>query len=554
MPVLLPDMPIMGKAMSREEIRGFRHSHRDAVKRARDAGYDNAYVYAAHDASLLWHLLSPAYNHRRDEYGGCFENRLRLLREVLEDAKEVAGDAMAIAIRFAVHEAAGPQKILFDGEGRDVVEALAHIPDLWDVNISGWARDSATSRYEAEGYQEQFVSFVKQVTEKPVLGVGRFTLPDTMVSQVRRGVPDLIGSARASIADPFLPAKLKAGRIEDIRECIGCNVCVAVEMTGVQVRCTQNPTMSEEWRRGWHPERVPATDEPVSILIVGAGPAGLEAALTLARAGHEVTVAEGSNTLGGRVIREARICNLSAWARVADYRRYQLQQMHNVSLYPGSALDAKAVAQFGADSILLATGSHWLRDGRGRSHYDPIPGFEAAAITPDEVLDGLKLAETVVIYDDDHDYMANAVAIGLAQRGHQVYIVSPMPALAGWMGLTLERPRMLQELNAAGVRMHPNTTATGWSENGLESIRTDACEVMPVIPAGSLLAVTLRHPRISLSMALQERGQPHRLIGDAEAPGTIQSAVYSGHRHARELLGGEPENRIFKREQPTLFN
>ena len=113
---------------------------------------------------------------------------------------------------------------------------------------------------------------------------------------------------------------------------------------------------------------------------------------------------------------------------------------------------------------------------------------------------------------------------------------------------------MLQELNAAGVRMHPNTTATGWSENGLESIRTDACEVMPVIPAGSLLAVTLRHPRISLSMALQERGQPHRLIGDAEAPGTIQSAVYSGHRHARELLGGEPENRIFKREQPTLFN
>lgn len=257
LPMIKADIPVMAKAMDKADIRELRRSHKAAVKRAKQAGYDIAWVYATHDASIMWQFLTPAYNTRTDEYGGSFENRLRLLREVLEDAMEEAAGEMAIAIRFAVHELGGPMRIKYDGEGRDTVEALADIPDLWDVNISGWARDSSTSRYEAEGFQEEFTSFVKQVTQKPVLGVGRFTSPDTMVSQIKRGVLDVIGSARASIADPFLPNKVKEGRIDDIRECIGCNICVSVEMSGVPVRCTQNPTISEEWRRGWHPEKCP---------------------------------------------------------------------------------------------------------------------------------------------------------------------------------------------------------------------------------------------------------------------------------------------------------
>ncbi|MXY33475.1 MAG: FAD-binding protein, partial [Boseongicola sp. SB0664_bin_43] len=292
MPSLKPEMPYSAKAMDKSDIRRLRRSHRAAIGRAKKAGYDIAYVYAAHDASILWHFLQPCYNLRTDEYGGSFENRLRLLREVLEDAQEEAAGDLAIALRFAVHEATGPRRIQFDGEGRDAVEALAELPDLWDVNVSGWSADSSTSRYELEGFQEDVTRFVKQVTQRPVLGVGRFTSPDAMVSQIRRGVLDIIGSARASIADPFLPAKVREGRVDDIRECIGCNVCVSVEVSGIHVRCTQNPTVSEEWRRGWHPEFVPRSEETKSVLIVGGGPAGLEAALTLARAGHEVTIAD----------------------------------------------------------------------------------------------------------------------------------------------------------------------------------------------------------------------------------------------------------------------
>src|ERR1700685_3598498 len=284
--------PPQSRAMSAADIREFRRWHRQAALRARRAGFDIIYVYAAHSLSLPMHFLQRRHNHRSDEYGGSLENRARMLRELIEDTKDAVGTDCAVAVRFAVDELRGADGMSADGEGREVVEMLAELPDLWDVNVSDWPNDSMTSRFAAEGYQEEFVRFVKQVTNKTVVGVGRFTSPDTMVSQIRRGVLDMIGAARPSIADPFLPNKIRNGDIDDIRECIGCNVCVSGGYPLTPIRCTQNPTMGEEWRKGWHPEAVPPSSGSDSFLIVGAGPAGLECARVLGRRGYSAYLAE----------------------------------------------------------------------------------------------------------------------------------------------------------------------------------------------------------------------------------------------------------------------
>ena len=242
---------------------------------------------------------------------------------------------------------------------------LSDLPDLWDVNVSDWSHDSATSRFSKEGFQEEFVSFVKQVTDKPVVSVGRFTSPDTMVSQIKRGVTDFIGAARPSIADPWLPRKINEGRVDDIRECIGCNVCVSGEWSYSPMRCTQNPTILEEWRRDWHPERINKKSSEDTLLIVGGGPAGLECALAAGRRGYAVTLAEAGTELGGRVTLESALPGLSEWARVRDYRVYQLQQMPNVDIYLDSRLDAEQVMEFGFDRVAIATGGA-LEPGRHR--------------------------------------------------------------------------------------------------------------------------------------------------------------------------------------------
>ena len=254
-PVTWRDHPVQARAMDLDDIRAYRRWHRKGVLRARDAGFDIVVVYAGHDGTTPAHFLSRRHNQRSDEYGGSLENRLRLYRELLEDTLDAVGDTMGVVARFAVDEMMGSDGLEWDKEGRDAIEMMAELPHMWDVNVSDWDNDSMTSRFAPEGYQEDYVAFVKQVTTKPVATVGRYTSPDTMVSAIRRGVVDMIGAARPSIADPFLPKKIEEGRLEDIRECIGCNICAAWNNVSAPSRCTQNPTFGEEWRKGWHPEK-----------------------------------------------------------------------------------------------------------------------------------------------------------------------------------------------------------------------------------------------------------------------------------------------------------
>jgi dimethylamine/trimethylamine dehydrogenase len=392
-------------------------------------------------------FILKRFNDRSDEYGGSLENRVRLFRELIEDTKETVGDKCAVAVRFAVDELLGEGGLTHQGEAYDVVAMLSELPDLWDVNISNWSNDSLTSRFGKEGHQEKYIAFVKQLTSKPVVGVGRYTSPDSMVSAIQRGVMDMIGAARPSIADPFLPTKIKEGRIEDIRECIGCNICVTGDTRFIPIRCTQNPTMGEEWRRDWHPEIIAPKKSDKDVMIIGAGPAGLEAARALGQRGYEVTLLEARKEPGGRVIRESALPGLNEWRRVVDWRLTQIKKMKNVSIYPSSPMTAQEILETGAQNIILATGATWRRDGMGRTLRRPIPGFDLQNVfSPDDLMSmnmGSKSflfdiqrqqqqdggLQNVVIYDDDHYYMGGVLAEFLARNGCKVSLVTPAPLI-----------------------------------------------------------------------------------------------------------------------------
>ena len=552
--------PHQTRAMDKTDIRAYRAWHREAAKRAKQAGFDIVYVYATHEY-MLSRFLSAETNTRTDEYGGSLENRVRLIREVIEDTKEAVGGDCAVAVRFSADERIGEDGVPVHGERRDMLGMLGELPDLWDINIADYSYEMGVSRFVKEGALEPYMGYVKSVTSKPVVTVGRFTSPDTMAEQVRRGIVDFIGAARPSIADPFLPRKIEEGHLDDIRECIGCNVCYAGDGKSVPIRCTQNPTMGEEWRRGWHPERIAPKASEAKVLIVGAGPAGLEAARALGERGYSVILAEAKRELGGRVTVESRLPGLSEWARVRDYRVQQIGRMANVEVYRESELDVDAVLDVGADHVAIATGAIWRRDGFGRFHPSGISelGPEERVFTPDDIMAGRLPEGRVLLYDDDHYYMGAVIAERLCAEGMSVTLVTPADKVAAWSVYTVEQVRTQRRLLELGVEI---VTAHGLSAfDGREA--TNACAYTGrerQIEAEAVVMVTARKPNDTLYRALKERiergtnGAPRSLtrIGDCEAPAIIAAAVYSGHKLARELDARGPNDISFRHERVTV--
>ena len=556
--VVSNDDPYQAREMDKADIATFRQWHVDAAKRAKKAGFDIIYVYAGHDMTLLQHFLLARHNHRSDEYGGSFENRLRLFREVIEDTKEAVGDTCAIAVRLAVDELMGSDGFRCEVEGKDIIEALADEPDLWDVNISDWSNDSQTSRFAKEGYQEPYTAFVKSITTKPVVGVGRYTSPDKMVELINKNHLDLIGAARPSIADPFLPLKISEGRLEDIRECIGCNICVSGDNTNSPMRCTQNPTVGEEWRRNWHPERIQKVRIPKKYLIVGGSPSGLEAASSLIKSGNDVILADAADYWGGRVTLESKLPGLAEWSRVRDWRIWQLQQVPNAELYLNSKLTSEDLLSYGVENIVLATGASWRADGVGRIHRAPLKYLNYKRIlTPDDVMAGKLLDDMskgpIVIFDDDRFYMGSVLAEVAVKTGRKVVFISSTPTVSAWSENTLEQSRIQSKLMNLNIEIITSHKLCNHQEKQL-SISCLFTEKILQIECETLILVTSRIPNDILWRELSTKKDTWKdmgietvtRIGDCLQPGLIAMAVQSGHKFVRTVE--EQQEDLFKRE------
>ena len=533
--------PFQSRAMDKEDIRNFRRWHRNAALRAKAAEFDIVYVYATHDY-LLAHFLDPETNTRSDEYGGSLENRTRLVREIITETAEAVGDRCAVAVRFAADAVTGEDGQPILGERQEMFAMLAELPDLWDINIADYSLEMGASRFVKEGALEPYMHWVKSVTTKPVVTVGRFTSPDTMARWVRSGLTDLIGAARPSIADPFLPSKIKEGRIDDIRECIGCNICYSGDSLSVPIRCTQNPSMGEEWRKGWHPDRIAPRGSDTQVLIVGAGPAGLEAARALGQRGYRVALAEASRHLGGRVLREAALPGMREYIRVRDWREGQIAKMPNVEVFRESRLTAQDIRDFGADHVVIATGARWRRDLFTGKRFAPIADDATAVLTPDDIMDGRLPDGPTVVYDADGYYMGGVIAERLRQAGLPVTLVTPDNQVSRWAQHTGEGWRVAGHLMAQGIDLL-TAQELAWFDGTTVTLSCVHSGRPRGLSATALVLVGQRAPTDDLYTALRYAPDGHHAalpftlarIGDCEAPAIIAAATYAGHRYAQEL-------------------
>lgn len=552
--------PVQARALDKSDIHDLRRCFVNAAQRSKTAGFDLICLYGAHGFGIFQHFLSRATNQRSDEYGGSLENRARFVREVVADMRDAVGDTMGLTLRVSLDERIGALGFS-NAEVRDFIDMHRDLPDLWDLAQGKWEDCSGPSRFKEEAAQEQLVRGIHDLTDKPIVGVGWFTSPDVMARMIRSGTLDFIGCARPSIAEPFLPKKIEEGRIEDIRECIDCSICITGDVTMSISRCTQNPTFIKEWRTGWHPERMNAKGGSSNVLVVGAGPAGLEATRALAERGYDLALAEAGTILGGRVARERQLPGLSAWGRVADYRSYQIGQKPNVETCFDSALDAEAVLEFGFELVCIATGATWRRDGVSRQHVVPFAIDPAMPLfTPDDIMAGQMPSGMVALYDDDHYYMGGVLAELLAQESCSVTLVTPAAYLCEWTLNTLEQPAIHQKLARMGVNIVLNR---GVIEIGADHVVSD-CTYTGLVQSHTCDAVVMVASRIEnrgLFDGLKAREDTWRdagissvqIIGDANAPGPIAWATYAGHRYARNIDAVEIGDALpFRREITEL--
>jgi dimethylamine/trimethylamine dehydrogenase len=389
-----------------------------------------------------------------------------------------------------------------------------------------------------------------------------------MLAAVESGVIDLVGTARPGIADPFLPTKIAEGRSDEIRECIGCNICVSRYEQHASIICTQNATIGEEYRRGWHPEIFTrATNAENDVLIVGAGPAGMECARVLgARGMRRIHLVDAEKEMGGHLSWVSRLPGLGEWAWVTDYRKIQIEKLKNVEFIPRTRLGAAEIREYGAEIVVIASGAAWVGDGVGNANDEPIPGADASlphVLTPEQIMVEEKPipGERVLIYDTEGYFMGPSLAEKLARDGKQVTLVTSYAEVGPYMFYTLEGVRMNRLLHSLGVTLVPHhevETITPGSITG-HRIYAEQCPVS--WSADAVVLCTMRASHVTLYRELEADPEALRAegirglyrIGDCVVPRVIAESVFDGHRLGREIDSDEPAVPLpFIRERRVL--